>query len=78
MKISKDEWLKVENQHEPIIDKETFDEVQKIVFERRFIKKSCTNFLNKIDVEKQIDKIQKEKMNIQDYYCLFQKKIQIS
>lgn len=129
--VMKNDWNRIENHHAPIIDKKTFDEVQKIVFERRFIKKrnnnwmfskliqcdgcgcyfypefvwkkdntynrfhlkcntiirekcashyikngneiidlilskikkSCTNFLNKIDVEKQIDKIQKEEMN---------------
>lgn len=129
--VMKNDWNRIENHHEPIIDKDTFDEVQKIVYERRNtkrrnnnwifsklikcdgcdcyfypefvwkkdntynrfylkcnttirekcashyikngneiidlilskIKNNCKNFLNKIDVEKQIDKIQNDEMN---------------
>lgn len=34
MKIPKDEWVKVENQHDPIIDKETFEIVQEQIRKR--------------------------------------------
>jgi len=35
--LNKDEWIKVENTHEPIISKEDFDKVQNILDKRSYI-----------------------------------------
>jgi len=35
--LDKDEWIKVENTHEPIISKEDFDKVQNILDKRSYI-----------------------------------------
>ncbi len=79
-KLPKNDWIRVENVHEPIIDKEVFRDVQNIKIKEKGLRTNKYNYIlkglvycsdcgNKMTVRKNYKKNKYKEYNDKPYYC---------